>query len=434
MREGNIGRDTKGKSLIGINIPTLDEEAAFNLRLRVNNNRYTENELNLSQEWYFVRKRRAAENDNKDDERYERQWGNIDTLGHKLKAFLVDRTRTIDDFYAILGPLPTIPNEPVDYGAACDEKAHEILSHCRDEDKELRVSWSGGIDSTNAIVALLKFHEEYPEVDMKVCLNQKSIDEYPWFYTNLIESNDRIEIYRGEVMEAEDLGENEALGLNMSRDTGRDYVVVTGELGDQIFGAKILVPDIKENGTDGTVKMHYSNVFSPDMATYLEPLIDAMPDDWDRDCGHVMHWLNFILKWQWCQLRMFVMYPVPYLKYRHFFDHDPLQQWCLQNNMQVKWPEYDIKRYKEVAKRYIADFTGDEEYYIDKEKEDSQRTTINVFDSDPTVTEADIGKRKHWSAVDIHFNKEWKNNLDTNITITDNDEGFIVDIKTELDL
>ena len=421
-------------ALTGINVPSLDMASVRAFRLRANNSNYTEDETEKSMKYYYVRKRRAEDDDNPDHDSYTRLWSNIDTLGNKLKAFLVDRTRTIDNFYAILGPLPEIPKEPVDYHKACDDKANAILKECVDKDLELRVSWSGGIDSTNGLAALLKFYDDYPTVEMKICLNQKSIDEYPWFYDTLIEPNPRIEVYRGEVMTADGVGENEALGLNMARDSGKDYVVVTGELGDQIFGAKILVPDIKENGVNGITTKDYNEVFSPDMCKFIKPLVDEMPEDWPRDCGNVMHWMNFILKWQWCQLRMFVMYPVPYLKYRHFFDDDTIQQWSLQNDMQVKMPNYDLKRYKEVAKRYIADFTGDEEYFINKEKEDSQRCTINVFESEPSI-EGLEERRRHWTSVDLEFNKVWKHCIDNTIKVIEHDNGDLdVEIKTDIDL
>jgi hypothetical protein len=420
-------------ALTGINIPSLDIKSVRDFRLRSNNSNYTEAELEKSMKFYYVRKRRAEENNDVNNEQYERVWSHIDTLGNKLKAFLVDRTRTIDDFYAILGPLPEIPEYKVDYHLACDNKAKALLQECTDRDLELRISWSGGIDSTNAMAALLKFYDDYPKVEMKVCLNKKSIAEYQWMFDTLIEPNPRIEIFWGDTITADGIGENETLGLNMSRDTGKDYMVVTGELGDQIFGAKILVPDLKENGVNGITTKNYNEVFSPDMCKFIKPLVDAMPEDWPRDCGNVMHWMNFILKWQWCQLRMFVMYPVPYLKYRHFFDDDTIQQWSLQNDMQVKMPEYDLKRYKEVAKRYIADFTGDEEYFVNKEKEDSQRTTINVFDTEPSIEGLDERKR-HWTSVDTDFNKVWKNCIDNTINVVETDDILEVEIKTDIDL
>jgi hypothetical protein len=427
--------------LSGINIPTLGEDSKT-YRLRALNNKYTEIELDKSHNFYYVRKRRAEENDDPDNERYERQWSAIDTLGNKLKAFLVDRTRTIDDFYAILGPLPPYPDYKVDYNIACDRKSIELLRESKEKNIEMRISWSGGIDSTNAMAGLYKYldYPEFSNNEIYVCLNQKSIDEYPWMYENIIKKHPRIHEYRGEIYAEEGKGENEALGLNMSRpvaDGYDDYMVVTGELGDQIFGAKILIPDIKANGTKGLVEMHYSEVFSPDMARYLKPLADAMPEHWPRDCGNMMHWMNFILKWQWCQIRMFIMYPVPYLKFRHFYDDNIIQQWALQNDMSVKMPEWNLKRYKEPAKRYIADVTGDEGYFINKEKEDSQRCTINVFESDPSLTGLPTeGYRRHWTAMDIDYNKEWKNCIQNNIEkeIDDDGKGEIFTLKTTLDL
>lgn len=427
--------------LYGINIPSLNNDHNRVLRLRANNTKYTELEIDKSHNYYYVRKRRAEENDDETHERFERGWAPIDTLGNILKAFLVDRTRTIDDFYAILGPLPPYPDYEVDYTSACDRKAIELLRECKDKNYEMRISWSGGIDSTNGFAAIYKWldTDEFKDMNIWVCLNEKSVLEYPWFYENIIQKHPRIHEYRGEFFEDAEDGENEALGLNMNRPVQEgydDFVVVTGELGDQIFGAKILIPDIKENGTEGLIKKPYTEVFSPDMCRYLKPLVDAMPEHWERDCGHVLHWMNFILKWQWCQIRMFIMYPIPYTKYRHFYDDNIIQQWSLQNNMDVKFPEYDLKRYKEPAKRYIADVTGDEEYFTNKEKEDSQRCTINVFDTSPEIDGLDVTVRRHWTAMDINYKKEWKqciqNNVEHSVDEENGMESYV--LKTSLDL
>ncbi|MCS5590598.1 MAG: hypothetical protein NZ824_11600 [Candidatus Thioglobus sp.] len=407
------------------------------LSLRALNWRYTDTEVEWSKGYYYTKKRGVGQSYNRTSL--------IDVLGTLMKAPLVDRTRTIDPYYAIISELPEIPDYKVDYHKVCDDKAIEILDECRRDNKDLRVSWSGGIDSTNALSAILKHWDSYPEVDLVVCLNQKSIDEYPWFYEKYLGAFNKIKILMGDVQELAHLGENEALGLNMAKDVGngKDYVIVTGELGDQVFGAKILINDIKENGTDGLVNKPYEEVFSPDINTFIKPLVDAMPKDWPRDCGNVMHWLNFTLKWQWCQLRMFMMYPIEYKKYRHFYDSDGFQQWTMQNDMSVKMPNYDLKRYKEVAKRYIADYTGDEVYFVNKEKEDSQRCTINVFGSDPTMEGNDPDKvRRHWESCDIDFNKKWKAVRTTDSVIRETKEdpvlgtkkGYEVEMNINLDI
>ncbi|MCS5595562.1 MAG: hypothetical protein NZ730_13590, partial [Porticoccaceae bacterium] len=151
----------------------------------------------------------------------------------------MDRTSTITSDCSVLTPIPPISNKHLDYDTICDDRAKGLLKRSEDENLELRVAYSGGMDSTTALVGLLKFKGDYPNADIKVCMNQKSIDEYPWFYENHIK--DKLDVYMGETFAEEGVGENEALGLNFSQDTGKDYLVVTGELGDQIFGAKIVL-------------------------------------------------------------------------------------------------------------------------------------------------------------------------------------------------
>jgi len=425
--------------LTGISTNFVEEEEYFkkrlsefgDLSLRALNWRYTDRELEWSKGFYYTKKRGVGQTYNRTSM--------IDVLGTLMKAPLVDRTRTIDSYYSLISELPEIPDYKVDYHKVCDDKTIEIFEECRRDNKDLRVSWSGGIDSTNALSAILKHWSKYPDVELVVCLNQKSIDEYPWFYEKYLNPDNQsdIVILMGDVKELSHLGENEALGLNMSKDigNGKDFLIVTGELGDQVFGAKILINDIKENGTDGLVNKPYEHVFSPDINTFIKPIVDVMPKDWPRDCGNVMHWLNFTLKWQWCQLRMFMMYPIEYRKYRHFYDSDGFQQWTMQNDMSVKMPNYDLKRYKEVAKRYIADFTGDEEYFINKEKEDSQRCTINVFGSDPTMEGKDPEEvRRHWESCDIDFNKKWKPVRTTDSIVRETSEDLDKGIKAGIEI
>jgi hypothetical protein len=86
-----------------------------------------------------------------------------------------------------------------------------------------------------------------------------------------------------------------------------------------------------------------------------------------------MWWLNFALKWQDVSLRLPALTgnaagPV-FSSMRHFFRTEPFQQWAMARRREVEsWV-----RYKESAKRYILDGTGDERYYRHKEKEDSLR-------------------------------------------------------------
>lgn len=339
-------------------------------------------------EYYYKR----APDKYSDADQFKNAW----QMNKQLKAPMIDRTGNLDSGHAILSPIPEYPTETLNYSDICDERAKEMLAKSQDENLELRVAYSGGMDSTTALIGLLKFKDDYPGADIKICMNQKSIDEYPLFYENYIK--DKLDVYMGDVLMEEGLGENESLGANFSKDTGKDYFLVTGELGDQIFGAKIVLKALED------ADKPYEEVFSSGMVDYLKPLADEMPDIWgDKNCGNVLCWLNFVTKWQWCQLRMYIMFDIPWNKYHHFFDTDKFQQWTLQTPPQIRWPDFDETKYKLPTKEYIKAFNGDEVYFEFKEKVGSMKNTVCVFDSlkeDPTC------KRPVWESVDTDFVKK----------------------------
>ncbi|MEQ1843316.1 MAG: hypothetical protein ABL994_23165, partial [Verrucomicrobiales bacterium] len=93
------------------------------------------------------------------------------------------------------------------------------------------------------------------------------------------------------------------------------------------------------------------------------------------DC---MWWFNFVLKWQDVSLRMTSFRgadsPAVVSSLRHFFREPDFQRWSMANT--PGRPVSNWRAYKEEAKSYILDHTGDETYFRTKEKEDSLR---NVF-------------------------------------------------------
>lgn len=317
-------------------------------------------------------------------------------MNKQFKAPMIDRTGCLDSGHAVLSPVPDYPTEDLNYSDICDERAKELLAKSQDENLELRVAYSGGMDSTTALCGLLKFKDDYPGADIKICMNQKSIDEYPLFYENYIK--DKLDVYMGDVLLEEGMGENESLGMNFAKDTGKDYFLVTGEIGDQIFGAKMVLNSLEDNDKP------YEEVFSSSMVDYIKPLIDKMPTVWgDKNCGNVLCWMNFVMKYQWCQLRMYIMFDIPWAKYEHFFDTDKFQQWTLQTPPQVRWPNFDVKLYKLPTKDYIKAFNGDEEYFINKEKENSMKNTVCVFKPLKDNPNCD---RSIWESVDTNFVKK----------------------------
>ena len=89
-------------------------------------------------------------------------------------------------------------------------------------------------------------------------------------------------------------------------------------------------------------------------------------------------WMNFSLKWQHVSLRMF--YSIEDGKFSlennfiHFFSAKDFQKWSISNHeckIKETW-----KSYKYVAKECIYDFHKDEDYLLNKEKEQSLKDAI----------------------------------------------------------
>jgi hypothetical protein len=163
-------------------------------------------------------------------------------------------------------------------------------------------------------------------------------------------------------------------------------VNVTGEHGDQLFGSHLLAPYVRcglgqEDYRDALPLVLLDRLRNPRSAyrvhRYLKPTIAAAPVPIQTlfDC---MWWLNFALKWQEVTLRLPVFRGdearAVHDALRHFFRDERFQAWSLANAQIRRAPVW--ARYKEEAKRYILDFTGDHGYYRTKEKVDSLKNVM----------------------------------------------------------
>lgn len=67
-------------------------------------------------------------------------------------AGLIDRTGTLDHGfpYKVIDPIPEAVAMEHDISSVCDQRATEIVTRARLEEKPIQLAWSGGIDSTEA--------------------------------------------------------------------------------------------------------------------------------------------------------------------------------------------------------------------------------------------------------------------------------------------
>jgi hypothetical protein len=286
---------------------------------------------------------------------------------------IVDRTGALDlGFpYAPLDKIPAPATDSVTFAGLCDTIGAEIVDEASRTGREIRVLWSGGIDSTAALVAIIKAAETCGSGhNLRILLSLDSVHEYPAFFLQHIDGRYATCSARYPISAALD-----PAACN-----------VTGEHGDQLFGSQLLEPYVRRGLADVSYRdilplVVAERVRSIDaiwrVPRYLDPVIAAAPVP-IRTLFDCMWWLNFVLKWQDVSLRLAALRGAEARavseSLRHFFRDPRFQAWALARADTRCPPTW--ARYKDSAKRYILDFTGDHSYYRTKVKEDSLRNVI----------------------------------------------------------
>ncbi len=284
----------------------------------------------------------------------------------RFNAPLIDRSGIMSRDIKVISQITSKAKPPFKkFGKIADHRGYIILKKASDENRDIRVSYSGGIDSTTALISLIKSQKEFPEVKIIVVMNKQSIEEYPLFYKKYIKG--KMKVW---------MSEEKNLHKILQTETEKDFFIVTGELGDQLFGSALM---FRENLNKDLDKF-WAVGFTPKFVKYWQPLVDKHPQQDDLSVANVLWWFNFVLKYQWVQLRMFVLLEgeVPLESFIHFFAGPRFQAWAMNSPMSVKFPDLkDDKTYKNPAKKYILNFTGDKEYFKNKLKKGSLKGNLD---------------------------------------------------------
>ncbi|PHR89224.1 MAG: hypothetical protein COA78_36005 [Blastopirellula sp.] len=291
---------------------------------------------------------------------------------HLFHCGLIDRTETLDlGFEAqVIDPLCDVINgstDSVSFSKICDHRADAILEEAISTNRRVQVLWSGGIDSTVMIIALMQKAEfRNCKERLQILCSIESISEYRTFFYKYIWQ-------RYEVI---------PVGYPISNFISSDALIVTGEHGDQLYGSDFLEPYVRnglafESWQTALPFALAANELSGDEATvvqdYLEPLMKAAPVP-IISLFDFFWWLNFSLKWQSVALRIPANTECPQQIFevtRHFFRHQDFQRWSLHKHERTvlnSWSEYKMP-----SKQYIYEFTGDKVYRTTKVKEQSLR-------------------------------------------------------------
>lgn len=286
-------------------------------------------------------------------------------------ATLIDRTQSLDAGidYKVLEPLGTIEPNQLTFSQVCEVRAQQLAD--LPGQRMVRVLWSGGIDSTVALTALIKvFMERNELVRLAVLLSKESISEFPSFYEEVIRPHMDYRLMEGTIYDCIDHRE----------------VNVTGEHGDQLFGSDKLKNHVISRDAFRPFMEVLPYAISRKLATekytdslidYLLPQLEKAPID-IHTYYDFMWWLNFSMKWQNVSLRLLHGLDKQYEQLNqsvfHFFQSHAFQSWSVANHhIKIKntWPSY-----KYIAKEYIHSFHADQHYFQHKEKEPSLKQVI----------------------------------------------------------
>ena len=279
---------------------------------------------------------------------------------------IIDRTGTLDTGfpYQVLDPIPDPQDATPSFHALCLQRGHDLVSEAIESEQAIQVLWSGGIDSTVALIALLTAARQRERLDLlEVLLSLESVHENPRFFAAFIQNKLRVVPVAHPVF----------------RFLEDEKLIVTGEHGDQLFGSDYLSTYVAA----GTAEWPYADLLPLIVANklgdsrqvdvvleYLKPQIDTAPVP-IVSLFDLFWWLNFSLKWQHVTMRTAVYrrknVHQTYKALRHFFRDSRFQQWALSNRANTVVTDW--QDYKQQARQFILDFTGDEEYYNQKKKE-----------------------------------------------------------------
>jgi hypothetical protein len=243
--------------------------------------------------------------------------------------------------------------QPKTFGELCLQTAESISKM---SDRPIAVFWSGGIDSTSALTAIL---QTVPLSRITVVCDHASIDEFPSFYEQKIKNRVKV------------------ISLNEFNKRYFEYFSVTGDGGDTVWG---VVDNSFWTKNQYTLHLPWQDVI--DRSTFDD--IDFVEEFCTWSGVDIITWMDlrtwFYLccKWQDKCARPYTFRGnltdrdiVP------FYDiDDSFQTWAVNNLDNIignTWQEYKIP-----AKQFIHQYHSDTDYLKNKSKVESMSVNYTL--------------------------------------------------------
>lgn len=281
---------------------------------------------------------------------------------------IIDRTKVFKNAreYKIVEPIPE-GSVSKTFSQIVKERAEQIKEDYGD--RHLVLMWSGGLDSTTALYALTQ-----AGCNMTVHVNHISIAEHPLLAAELLSGKFKnINAYHVHTGMLGSKSNNQANWIHPLEFDYRQYLkdhpnhmVITGEIGDQVFGSAISYRYPFKSRQE-----HYRKKVPEDIANALEPTINNFLNKPERriSFGEWTWAVNFTCKYQNVLLRMGSLWRLSPLfgNVEHFFNTKEFQLWSMQNF--EKNASYQSEYvYKQPMREFIMSQGGDKNWTLTKKK------------------------------------------------------------------
>lgn len=276
-----------------------------------------------------------------------------ETIKTPIKVHLLDNMK-----------LPKMESFSKTFEEVCDERANSLYKQAKETNRKIVILYSGGIDSSAILCSFIRTRtDEELRNDFIVLMSDYSCQENPNFTNNFVFKKFQCHSsFRNRYF----LGNN-------------DYLVVSGENADQLFGSQLndtfgsfhgydfLFKDLKSN--EGSVISWFGKSIGDQargevIYRTLSKITDNAPIDIDN-IYKFFWWINFTTKWQSVYVRLLsISHNVDKIRleqnYTTFYSPKDFQLWCMNNPNEIV--PTDKFSNKLTAKQYIYSVTKDSSY------------------------------------------------------------------------
>jgi len=262
----------------------------------------------------------------------------------------------------------------------CMERASALAKLVEGTDKKLHLFWSGGIDSTAVLMSL---REVMPANKIVVLHTPESLAEYQGFFEQHIQGTfETFEFSMGTVWKAVEFA-------------CANGIVVTGEIGDQIYGSVLYL----DRGKDWLMQPweNFNAGITADESYHR--FVQACPQK-ITTTAEFLWWVNYSLKYQLVQCRMLLDNTVSELNknFFHFFDTKAFNDYAVSTPMEDKMPGYVIEAYKKPLRDVIYQLSNDATYAYTKPKVRSLVPVYGRFTRNKVAFAIDTNWKRYYLA------------------------------------